>query len=354
MAFGSPSVVALTGGAPNGLVSIVVTPANLSLAAGYRQQFTATGHFANGSTQNLTTSVTWSSSAPGVATINEAGLARSVSPGSTTITATFAWVEPAAQGVATGVVKGPSLASAGSISGSTKLKADAAVLVSIAVAPANPSLTLGSTQQFTASGTYSNGSTQNVTSSVTWSSSATAVATISTTGLASAIGPGQTTIEATLGTVNGSTTLSVAGFVLTGSLNTARDNHTATLLENGLVLMAGGYNAGSLASAELYNPATGTFSTTGSVTWARDSHTATLLNNGLVLIAGGYGCSGSGCTAGYLGTAELYNPATGTFSTTGNLNTARDRHTATLLPSGVALMAGGDNSSGAIASAELY
>ncbi len=80
------------------------------------------------------------------------------------------------------------------------------------------------------------------------------------------------------------------GFVLTGSLNTARDYHTATLLNNGMVLMAGGYNSSSgyLASAELYNPATGTFTLTGSLNTARYRHTATLLNNGMVLMAGGY------------------------------------------------------------------
>ena len=97
--------------------------------------------------------------------------------------------------------------------------------------------------------------------------------------------------------------------------------HTATLLNNGMVLVAGGYNTQyhvALASAELYNPATGTFTPTGSLNTARYCHTATLLNNGMVLIAGG-GLHGT------LASAELYNPATGTFTLTGSLNTARGR-----------------------------
>jgi hypothetical protein len=138
----------------------------------------------------------------------------------------------------------------------------------------------------------------------------------------------------------------------TGSMNAARESHTATLLSNGMVLIAGGVgNSGVLASEEeLYNPATETFTyTTGSLNTARELHTATLLNNGMVLIAGGEGSSGA------LASVELYNPATGTFtSTVGNLNTARYLHTATLLNNGMALIAGGQVSDIAIASAELY
>src|SRR5579864_9462136 len=79
-------------------------------------------------------------------------------------------------------------------------------------------------------------------------------------------------------------------FVPTGSLNIAREYDTATLLPNGMVLIVGGYGStGYLASAELFNSATGTFSMTGSLNTARENHTATLLQNGLVLIAGGYG-----------------------------------------------------------------
>jgi uncharacterized repeat protein (TIGR01451 family) len=135
-----------------------------------------------------------------------------------------------------------------------------------------------------------------------------------------------------------------------GNLATARWYQTSTLLPNGQVLIAGGQGlSGYLASAELYDPTSQTFTTTGSMIAPRAGHTATLLTNGQVLIAGGEN------SAGYLASAELYNPASGTFtSTTGTLATARFLHTATLLPSGQVLIAGGQNPSGYLASAELY
>src|SRR5437763_1684270 len=94
-------------------------------------------------------------------------------------------------------------------------------------------------------------------------------------------------------------------FVITGSLATARNGHTATLLPNGKVLVAGGGDGGSiLASAELYDPASGTWSATGSLVFARGAHTATLLPNGRVLIAAGVGPGG--VQEFVLATAELY------------------------------------------------
>ena len=123
----------------------------------------------------------------------------------------------------------------------------------------------------------------------------------------------------------------------TGSLATGRSDHTATLLPDGQVLVAGGVDSDllTLASAELYDPATGTWTATGSLANARFFPTATLLPNGKVLVAGGIGDSGR------LASAELYDPATGTWTATGSLATARDGHTATLLPNGMVLVAGG-------------
>ena len=135
----------------------------------------------------------------------------------------------------------------------------------------------------------------------------------------------------------------------TGSLNTARYGHTATLLPNGKMLVAGGGgSSGFLSSAELYDPASGTWTATGSLNSARYLHTATLLPNGKVLVAGGYyGVASTG--------AELYDPASGTWTATGSLNAARADHTATLLPNGKVLVAGGFGiTSGVLTSVELY
>jgi len=135
----------------------------------------------------------------------------------------------------------------------------------------------------------------------------------------------------------------------TGPLNAARSGHTASLLPNGKVLVVGGGGvAGVLASAELYDPATGTWRATGSMANARSYHTTTVLNNGKLLVAGGYNGS-------YLASAELYDPATGAWSPTGALSVTHHEHTATLLANGKVLVAAGryDNYS-AISVAELY
>jgi hypothetical protein len=142
---------------------------------------------------------------------------------------------------------------------------------------------------------------------------------------------------------------------------TARYSHTATLLHDGRVLIAGGSNGISLASAELYDPKTGTFSRTGSMATARESQTATLLSDGRVLIAGGVPIGEANGLPSALASAELYDPATGKFSRTGPMTTARGGHTATLLSDGRVLIVGGaarfgpwGGSSSALASAEFY
>jgi hypothetical protein len=369
---------------PAGLVSIAISPQNPSIAVGTSQQMIATGTFSDNSTQTLTSAI-WSSSAPSIATIsNDAsnyGNALAVAPGTASVTAC-----------------------AGSVCGSTGLT----------VTPPPPSITalspnagpVGTSVIITGTnfGATQGGSTVTLNgvllSPTNWSgTSITAVLPLNattgnimvtaddlasngmefmvvpSTGVASPGSMNTARSEATANLLDNGTVLIAGGmdsnynplssteiydpdagtFTLGGSLNTARDSQTATLLNNGWVLVVGGQGVlggfdPPLASAELYNPATESFSTTGSLSTARFVHTATLLNNGTVLAVGGL-------DANYnpLSSAEIYNPVAQNFTLTGSLNTARENHTATLLNNGMVLITGGDdNNVNIFASAELY
>jgi len=172
------------------------------------------------------------------------------------------------------------------------------------------------------------------------------------------------------GTATVTVTTSSASFRRTGNLQTARGFHSATLLANGQVLVAGGATRtsplciGGVNSAELYNAGSGSFSPTGSMAALRYAHTATLLPDGQVLLAGGFG-SGFDCED--LGepaqvSAEVYDPTRGLFRGTSSMLTARGGHTATLLADGHVLITGGGNQGGgefpfygvATRTAELY
>ncbi len=137
-------------------------------------------------------------------------------------------------------------------------------------------------------------------------------------------------------------------------MNTARAHHTASLLEDGRVLVAGGFNnSGSdLLSAEVYDPATRLFTPTGDFATARRNHTATHLPDGKIMVVGGY--HGTGEVMEALSSVEIYDPETGIWNATGSLGTARFSHTATLLPDGNVLVVGGENGGGPLASAEIY
>jgi hypothetical protein len=176
------------------LTSIAVTPATPSIAKGTKQQFVATGTFSDGTTQVLTTTVTWASATQATATISNAngsrGLASSVAVGTTVISAT-----------------------SDNIKGQATLTVTAATLTSITVTPATPSVQKNKTQQFTATGTYTDNTTQNLTTMVTWASGTETTATISNAaaskGLATTIAAGTTQISATSGAVVGKATLTV-------------------------------------------------------------------------------------------------------------------------------------------------
>ncbi len=143
------------------------------------------------------------------------------------------------------------------------------------------------------------------------------------------------------------------GFVATGSMETAREFQTATLLSSGKVLIAGGQQGENaiLASAELYDPAAGTFAPTGSMQTSRSQHTATLLNDGRVLLVGG----GTGTQGNATATAELFDATGATSTATGSMQMPRWGNTATLLSNGMVLVTGGmDGTGNTLATAELY
>ncbi len=172
------------------LQSVNITPAIGSVAIGSTLQFHATGTYSDGTTQDLTNTVNWTSSGTAVATVSASGLVTGTGTGSSTITAT-------GNGVS------------GSANVTVTANLPAATLQSIAVTPSNSIVAYGGMQQFHATGTYTDGTTQDLTSTVAWASSSASVATISSTGAAQAIAAGSTIITATGSGINVSANLTV-------------------------------------------------------------------------------------------------------------------------------------------------
>jgi len=226
--------------------SIVVTPDGLTLGIGISQQYTATAIYSDGSTQDLVSGVSWSSSAPGVASINSSGLAATLSAGAATITAHV-----------------------GSLTDTTLLTVVAAHLVSLSVSPAPVSIAVGTNQQFSAVGSFDDGSTQ-LLPSVAWSSSSSAVATINSAGLATTVGTGTATITATSGSVNGTAALTVTGAtVVSVNVTPANSNMPASTTKQ--FTATGSFSDGS------------TQDVTASVLWGSSNPAAASINNqGLV------------------------------------------------------------------------
>ena len=157
------------------LVSITVEPDSCNLGVGSINDFTATGTYSDGSSEDITSMVTWDSDAPNIMTIEPSGEGACVNVGVAQVTATYAGIS------------------------SKAIQITVIPLSSIDVEPASPSdLTINSTQQFTATGTFSDGSTSDITSHVTWVSSNTKVATIDAWGKVTGVSAGSTQITATL------------------------------------------------------------------------------------------------------------------------------------------------------------
>jgi uncharacterized protein YjdB len=238
------------GDAPT-LMAVAITPSNASLNIGTNRQFTATGTYSDGSTANVTGLVAWISYNVAAATIGgSTGLATAVAVGTTTITA-----------------------SVGGVAGATLLTVTSgtSTLVSIAVTPANPTIAVGGTRQFTATGGYSDGSTADITTSATWQSSLAAAATIgSATGLATGVSVGTTTITATRGTVSGNTQLTVSNSPPTlVSIAVTPPNTTASVGGTRQFTATGTYSDGSTAvitASVTWQSSNAAFATIGSTT----------------------------------------------------------------------------------------
>ncbi len=191
--------VALTGtGVAVKAVSLAVVPATPTIPKTTKQQFRALEGFNNGATSDVTSTVAWSSSAPGVASISTSG---------------------ATKGLATGLAVGATTIAAKltipALTGSTTLAVSPAPLTSITVSPGTASVAAGLNQQFSALARFADGSTQDVTALAGWSSTSASVASIGPTGLATTTTPGTTNIVASIGTVSGSAALTVNPAVLT-------------------------------------------------------------------------------------------------------------------------------------------
>jgi trimeric autotransporter adhesin len=216
------------------IVSIEIRPSNSSAAKGTSRQFIAIATFTDGSINDLTTTLTWQSSATTVATISNTvgskGLASTVAVGSTTIRAF--------RGVTGG----------GIIEGTTSFTVTAASLVSIQITPAAPSIPRGLDQQFQATGTFTDGTTQNITADCTWTTSQAMVMTISNAagseGLGHTVNTGTATIVATVGTLSGQTRVTVTAAVLT-SIAIAPSNATIFVGETAPFTATGTFTDGS-------------------------------------------------------------------------------------------------------------
>jgi trimeric autotransporter adhesin len=277
------------------LTSITVTPATASITAGKTQAFTATGSYSNGTTVDLTTQATWSSSNVSVAQVSNAsasrGVATALTAGSATISATL-----------------------GTVSGSAKLTVGDALLVSLIISPTTASITVGKTQTFTATAVYENGTTGNAQGG-TWSSSNTATATINGQGTrttATGVAAGSTTITFTYQSKSVSATLSVTAPTVLVQISVTPQNPASILVGATQQFQATAiYSDGSttdITNTVSWTTSDGNIASISSTT-SRDGGAPTGRNAGL---ATGIGAGTATITATYGGTCTVSCTATST------------------------------------------
>lgn len=315
-------------------VTVSVNPSIATLNQGAARQFAAAV------TGSANTGVTWSVQEPAGGFINSAGLYTAPATVGTFHVVATSQADPTK--IATAIV--------------TVVQTPASGPVAVSISPSSVTMAQGGSWLFVPEVTGT------INMSVTWSVQEPAGGSVThgfytspnTAGTFHVIATSQADItKLAVATVTVVPT-SAGRFGSTGRMATARVYHTATRLLDGRVLVAGGMNEVNatffkLSSAELFDPATGTFSQTGAMNHPRGSHTATLLSDGTVMIAGGFDASGP------VATAEIFNPATGTFGQTGGMQVARFRHTATKLINNTVLISGGTGgNNSALDAAEIY
>ena len=325
------------------LASIAVTPSPAYSGIGVSLQLAATGINNDGSTADVTTAARWAADTPAVATVvPTTGLATGIAVGSSTISATI--------GSVSGTTPLSVLTNQWSVTGGllSAFEKHTATLL-----PSGRVLIVGGAAPAPAS---SNAELFDPVRQM-WVLAATLLmprvdhtATLLPDGTVLVAGGDASplTVEVYDPGAN--------AWSYTGSFGNGTGHllHTATLLQNGKVLVAGGLaSVAGARSAELYDPSARTWSAAADVLTPRYQHTATLLQNGRVLLVGGFAeLAGGG--SNYAFTADLYDPSTNSWSSAGSLSTAHVGHTATLLPNGKVLVAGGDGGTGSYSSVELY
>lgn len=253
------------------ITGLTVTPASATIGVQGSAAFHAVVTLSDGTTQDVTATATWTSSDAKIASVSADGTALGVGVGSVTISAAV-----------------------GRVSGTAKLAVTSATLVSIAVTPTNPTLGVGVSQTFVATGTFSDGSVSDVSASATFSSSAGAIASVSAGNVVTTVKAGTTTITASIGAISGSTNLTVTGAALTSiSVSPA----TATLAVKGTLgfTATGSYADGTMADI------------TESVLWASSSTKAAAVSN-----AAGSRGSVTGIAAGMANITATLDGVTGT------------------------------------------
>jgi len=238
---------------PPVLESIEITPSTATIGIGQTQQFTATAIYSDSSTEDITSDSLWSSSNDSVASIDTNALAAALTEGITTITAEFEGMTDTAT-----------------------LTVTLPVLISIEITPSPASVGVDQTQQFTATGTYSDSSTQDITSTCSWASSNPSIATIDSNGLATGVAKGSVTITASQDGVTGSTTLSVNLPLVSIEVTPTAPNNTTSVGGTRRFFAKGHYSDGS------------TKDISSACSWASsDTSIATVSSTGMVTGQGG-------------------------------------------------------------------